>query len=131
MFSPRSTYHFRSPFLVKRSKDLSLPGTVKSQLDITLLASKLNDHSLVPTSAGGVLTSAHDNNQNWADHIELPNHIAPFLFSLPPMQKHDLVYFKELGDSFVIQWTRFINHGRLLEINFQLHLKQVIALGIA
>ena len=85
-----------------------------------------NNHSLVLTSAGGVLTSAHDNNQNWADHIELPNHIAPFLFSLPPMQKHDLVYFKDLGDSFVIQWTRFINHGRLLEINFQLHLQQVI-----
>ena len=88
----------------------------------------MNENSLVLISAGGVLTSAHDNNQNWADHIELPNHIAPFLFSLPPMQKHDLVYFKELGDSFVIQWTRFINHGRLLEINFQLHLQQVIAL---
>ena len=68
------------------------------------------------TSAGGLLTSAADNNQNWDNHLELPNHIAPLMSTLPPMQKEDLVYYSDKKDVFVAEWTRFIDHGQLIQV---------------
>ena len=49
------------------------------------------------TSAGGILTSGLDNNKNSNSHIELPNHIAPFLTNFPPNAKEDIVYYSDKG----------------------------------
>ena len=35
------------------------------------------------------------------------------------MHKEDLVYYSDKGDVFIAEWNRFVDHGQLIEVQFQ------------
>ena len=35
------------------------------------------------------------------------------------MHKEDLVYYSDKGDVFIAEWSRFVDHGQLIEVQFQ------------
>ena len=46
-------------------------------------------HDIIITSSGAILTGDKD------AEIDLPNHIAPFLSSLPPSEYDEVIYINE------------------------------------
>lgn len=80
-----------------------------------------NLDKILVSSAGGILTSQTPELKNDKDHLELPNHIAPFLCSLPPDVENDQVYYREDPDQevFIAQWSRHVNPDHLEELKFQ------------